>query len=63
MFAVVQGGHVICEHCGGSVEAVAQIREASWASPDVWEYQCSRCGSLYFSEVNPTDVPLVPQLE
>jgi DNA-directed RNA polymerase subunit RPC12/RpoP len=62
MFAIVQGGHV-CELCGGKIEPLMQMREAGWGSPEIWEYQCARCGSLQFSEVTPEDMPLVPQSE
>jgi hypothetical protein len=63
MFTVVQGGQLVCEHCNGSVEPIAQMKAAGWGSPEVWEYQCVRCGGFYFCSVNPADVPLVPQLE
>jgi hypothetical protein len=63
MFTTVPEGHLTCEHCGGRLNPVAQMRAAGWGSPEVWEYECVRCGSVDFSEVNPNDVPLVPRLE
>ncbi len=63
MFAIIQGGHALCDHCKGTIEPIGQLKSASWGSPEIWEYQCVRCESLYFSEVNPNDVSLVPELE
>ncbi len=61
MSAVVKRG--MCEHCGGEFEPLGRWKAAGWGCPEVWGYQCVRCGSLYFSEPDPNDVPLIPELE